>query len=111
MMSKRRIEINEGADGFYVSQYPSATHCGTVLDVLLDVARRLGDWQGAKAAAVTEPTPIESMLLEALKGIAKGEGCYSRDPLTFAANTIADMAALAKDAINKAEQMAAGKGD
>lgn len=38
-------------------------------------------------------------LLAALEEIAKGEGPYSRDPLTHAANTVEAMEAIAKAAI------------
>lgn len=41
-------------------------------------------------------------LLAALEEIAKGEGAYSRDPLTHAENTIDAMKALASAAIQKA---------
>ena len=37
---------------------------------------------------------------EALEQIAKGEGRYSRDPLTHASNTIEDMTALARAALD-----------
>jgi len=38
-------------------------------------------------------------MLEALRGIAKGEGRFSLDPLTHASNTVEDMKALAVAAI------------
>ena len=42
-------------------------------------------------------------LLEALKEIAKGEGAFSLDPLTFAENTIENMKEIAQAAIAKVE--------
>jgi len=42
-------------------------------------------------------------LLEALKEIAKGQGAYDPDGYAHARNTIDDMKALAKEAIEKAE--------
>lgn len=42
-------------------------------------------------------------LLEALKEIAKGEGAYSRDPLTHAGNTITSMKNIATEAIRHGE--------
>ncbi len=43
------------------------------------------------------------VLYEALVQIAKGEGRFSRDPLTHASNTIEDMKLLAKSALALAE--------
>ena len=57
-----------------------------------------------QANAVYEAAvPLYAPLLEALKEIAKGEGPYSRDPLTHAANTIKAMTENARAAIAKAE--------
>ena len=42
-------------------------------------------------------------LLAALQEIAKGEGAFSLDPLTFANNTIENMKEIANTAIAKAE--------
>ena len=42
-------------------------------------------------------------LLDALMEIAKGEGAFSRDPLTFANNTIENMKEIANTAIAQAE--------
>lgn len=39
--------------------------------------------------------------LNALKEIAKGEGPYARDPLTFANNTIESLVAIAKKALDE----------
>lgn len=44
-------------------------------------------------------------LLETLKEIAKGEGPYSRDQLTFANNTISAMKELAQAAITLANEV------
>jgi hypothetical protein len=38
-------------------------------------------------------------LLDALKEILKGEGAFSRDPLTHAGNTITNIKTIARDAI------------
>ena len=51
-----------------------------------------------------ELTEVNKQLLEALKKIAKGEGAYSRDPLTHAGNTITSMKNIATEAIRKAEE-------
>lgn len=45
-----------------------------------------------------------SNMLAALEEIAKGEGRFSRDPLTHATNTVEDMQALAVAAIAKATE-------
>ena len=42
-------------------------------------------------------------LLAALREITKGEGAFSRDPLTFANNTIENMKEIANTAIAKAK--------
>ena len=42
-------------------------------------------------------------LLAALEEIAKGEGAFSRDPLTHAENTIEAMQSIARAAITKAK--------
>ena len=41
----------------------------------------------------------EEYLEAALRKIARGEGRYSRDTLTFATNTIEDMVKVAQDAL------------
>lgn len=46
---------------------------------------------------------VNGELLAALKTISKGEGAYSRDHLTHAANCIEEMKAIAIAAITKAE--------
>ena len=57
-----------------------------------------------RPASVAAPRAINAQLLEALREIAKGEGRFSRDPLTHASNTIEDMKAIAEAAIRAAEQ-------
>ena len=47
---------------------------------------------------------ITAYLLKALKEMAKGEGAYSRDPLTHAGNVITNMKVIANEAIHKAEE-------
>lgn len=42
-------------------------------------------------------------LVKALEEIAKGQGAFSRDPLTHASNTIDDMKGLAREALAKAK--------
>ena len=58
------------------------------------------DW--ADEAEQLETTNAD--LLEALNEIAKGEGAYSRDPLTHAGNTITSMKNIATSAIRKYEE-------
>ena len=43
-------------------------------------------------------------LEEALRQIAKGEGPFSRDPLTHAANCVENMQKIAIDALQKVKQ-------
>lgn len=44
-----------------------------------------------------------AMLVEALLEIAKGQGPFSRDPLTHCGNTVEAMKKLAQNAIAKAQ--------
>lgn len=121
-MSERRIEIHETDDGCYVSQFHSRDtvggsfgpeHCGTILDVLIDIGYRLRRWEHSKrmlkqiddpADAAHNPTPIEAMLLEALEGIATSV----KNPI---GSIRCHVLQLSEAAIAKADEMAAGKGD
>ena len=48
----------------------------------------------------TEVCDVIARLSDALRTITKGEGRYSRDPLTHADNTIADLIAVAESALS-----------
>lgn len=67
------------------------------------------DWTRTANEALDRVAQLEvanAELLEALKEIAKGEGAYSRDPLTHAGNVITNMKVIANQAIRNAEEQA-----
>lgn len=67
--------------------------------------RRLGvDWESAVDGEFTNSLERENGdMLAALKEIAKGEGAFSRDQLTFASNVIENTKRIAEEAIKKAQ--------
>ena len=80
---------------------------------LTELGQAIGGYRGVAEAMdaqlLRQDTRIEQLeavnadLLAALREIAKGEGAFSLDPLTFANNTIENMKEIANTAIAKAE--------
>ena len=71
-------------------------------DYYLEHPKDLKDYLDTSKHVVDKLLEENQELIEALKIIAKGEGAFSRDPLTHAGNTIDNMISIAEKAIKKA---------
>jgi hypothetical protein len=68
-----------------------------------DGTQVISGMNNAKAAFIAARVNSHAELVKALEEIAKGQGAFSRDPLTHASNTIDDMKTLAREALAKSE--------
>ena len=64
------------------------------------IVERLRQWPLSEKLAIEAADRIEA-LEAALRGITRGEGRYSRDPHEHACNTIEDLIAIARAALEQ----------
>lgn len=100
-MSEQRIErLEQWISDCQAGMYINCVYCGHRYGPDDEVPAAMADVLKDHIAQC--PQHPMSALKEALEEIAKGEGPFSRDPLTHASNTIDSMVAIAVTALAKA---------
>ena len=89
-----------------VIEITNASRCGKVPVASVNVGYNdpFDTEQRQSAALIVRAVNSHAALVEALREIVKGEGEFSRNPLTHAENTIDNMKEIARAALKQAEE-------